>query len=266
MAERATASGTAAVWFSHVPGHKLHKSTPTHWLTSRFHFNFASYHTGPEQFGVLRVINDDIVIGKSGFGTHPHETMEIFTYVLTGFLSHQDSMGSAESLGRGAVQYMSAGSGLTHSEMNREEIPTRFLQIWILPTPEGERVAPRYGSKEYPAAARANTLLPIIQNIKDAAADERSCKIHQDVNVYASELAIDAAALSYTLAAGRQVYMVNAEGSLLVELPEAAVTLHTRDGLKIKALDEAVALRFTAQEATESAHFLIIEMPLSRDL
>jgi redox-sensitive bicupin YhaK (pirin superfamily) len=94
----------------------LHVSKPTWWLESRFHFSFADY-WDPQRmnFGALRVVNDDYVQPKAGFGTHPHRDAEIFSYVLEGQLSHKDSMGHKEALGRGCVQYMSAGTGVMHS-------------------------------------------------------------------------------------------------------------------------------------------------------
>lgn len=108
--------------FRHIPHGGLYVSTPTWWLESRFHFSFAEYfNPANHDFGVLRVLNDDLVQPKSGFGRHPHRDMEILTYVVDGFLTHKDSMGSEESLGRGSVQYMSAGTGVTHSEMNNSD-------------------------------------------------------------------------------------------------------------------------------------------------
>jgi redox-sensitive bicupin YhaK (pirin superfamily) len=98
------------------PAASLHISKPTWWLESRFHFSFADYwDPNRMSFGALRVVNDDFVQPRAGFGTHPHRDAEIFSYVLDGQLSHQDSMGHKEALGRGSVQYMSAGTGVTHS-------------------------------------------------------------------------------------------------------------------------------------------------------
>eukprot|EP00953_Heterococcus_sp_UTEX-ZZ885_P003129 2214-Heterococcus_DN1.PRE.8 len=121
--------------FKKVPRESLHVSKPTHWLESRFHFSFAG-HWDPKRmnFGALRVVNDDLVTAREGFGAHPHRDMEIFSYIVDGELTHADSKGNRESLGRGAVQYMSAGTGVHHSEMNAHPTDTcRFLQVWITP-------------------------------------------------------------------------------------------------------------------------------------
>lgn len=124
---------TSSLQYNAKPGSSLYVSRPTDWLVSRFHFSFAE-HWDPTRtnFGVLRVVNDDLVSQTSGFDTHPHRDMEIFSYVLDGQLTHKDSMGSSETIGRGAVQYMSAGTGVLHSEHNRGQERLRFLQIWYV--------------------------------------------------------------------------------------------------------------------------------------
>lgn len=103
------------------------------WLKSRFHFNFAEYHSGPSQFGHLRVMNDDLVQPRRGFGMHPHRDMEIMTFIIHGKLTHKDSMGTEETLGRGGVQFMTAGRGIRHSEHNLHDEPLRFVQCWVMP-------------------------------------------------------------------------------------------------------------------------------------
>ena len=107
--------------------------TNNNWLKSRFHFSFAEYHNPKNSsYGVLRVMNDDLVQPKRGFGTHPHRNMEIITYIVHGKLTHKDSMGSAECLGRGSIQFMTAGKGVSHSEYNDTEKPLRFIQTCVL--------------------------------------------------------------------------------------------------------------------------------------
>ncbi len=104
------------------------------WLKSKFHFSFAEYFNPDNMnFGVLRVINDDLVAPHTGFNLHPHADMEIISYVVEGELTHGDSMGNKSTITRGHVQYMSAGTGVYHSEHNLGENVLRFLQIWILP-------------------------------------------------------------------------------------------------------------------------------------
>lgn len=145
---------------THIPARTLHVSKPTSWLESRFHFNFANYWGGKENFGALRVVNDDLVKAHNGFGRHPHRNAEIFSYVVKGELTHQDSLGNIESLGRGSVQYLSAGTGVSHSEMNQGNTTCRFLQIWFMPVATGHK--PQYGSSIYTKADRHNTLLRIL--------------------------------------------------------------------------------------------------------
>ena len=114
------------------------------WLDSHFHFSFAEYYNPQNiQFGVLRVVNDDMVQPGTGFDTHPHQNMEILSYVVQGELTHADNMGNEQTLTRGQVQYMSAGTGVLHSEYNMGKDLLRFLQIWILPDASGYQ--PNYG-------------------------------------------------------------------------------------------------------------------------
>ena len=130
------------------------------WLRSRFHFSFAEYRDPDNvNFGVLRVLNDDLVAPGRGFGTHPHSDFEILSYVVDGALTHADTMGNEHTLTRGEVQYMSAGKGVLHSEYNRGEGTLRFLQIWIFPDEKGHE--PAYGDHRFPWEARKNAWLLI---------------------------------------------------------------------------------------------------------
>ena len=118
------------------------------WLRSKFHFSFAEYYNEKNiNFGVLRVINDDYIAPGTGFPTHPHRDMEIISYVIEGKLTHKDSMGNESTLERGEVQYMSAGTGVTHSEYNKHAEDTRILQIWVLPDRKGH--TPNYGEYKF---------------------------------------------------------------------------------------------------------------------
>lgn len=118
------------------------------WLKSIFHFSFANYYN-PENmnFGVLRVINDDLVKSNTGFGMHPHRDMEIISYVVDGELNHGDTIGNKNTITRGHVQYMSAGTGISHTEHNFGDTTSRFLQIWLLPDKKG--VTPDYGDYRF---------------------------------------------------------------------------------------------------------------------
>jgi redox-sensitive bicupin YhaK (pirin superfamily) len=215
------------------------------WLESRFHFSFAEYRNQNNMnFGVLRVLNDDIVHTKSGFDTHPHSNMEIISYVVNGEITHKDSMGNAETLKRGEVQYLSAGDGIYHSEHNlHKSDDLRLLQIWIIPPKAG---LPRlYGSKRFEENERKNKLLNIVssQN-KDA-----DIKIYQDINIYVSELEIDKS-LEFEIKENRQVYFVQIEGSSNIN----EITLNAGDAMEI------VDIKKIEIKALENSHFLFIEM------
>lgn len=146
------------------------------WLVSRHTFSFANYYD-PERvnFGLLRVLNDDIVKPSMGFGTHPHDNMEIISIPLSGSLRHQDSMGNKHTITTGEVQIMSAGSGLTHSEYNNsssEEV--NFLQIWVLP--KEKNITPRYDQKRFSSSERQN----IFQLIVSPKESDKAIRINQD--------------------------------------------------------------------------------------
>ncbi|MDR2672257.1 MAG: pirin family protein [Coriobacteriales bacterium] len=216
------------------------------WLDSHFHFSFAEYYN-PEniQFGVLRVWNDDIVLPGTGFGTHPHENMEIISYVLEGELSHADSMGNEHTLERGQVQYMSAGTGVTHSEYNHGTVPLRFFQIWIFADRNG--YPPNYGDYRFIWEDRIGTWMPIA-TYTDNTDSVAPIKIHQDINAYASYLTTGTV-LPFKVAPGRQAYMVVAEGKAKVN----GIGLHARDAIEIVEEDVDV-------EALQDAHIVVIEM------
>ncbi len=193
----------------HIPFNTLYLADHG-WLKSRFHFSFAEYRN-PENihYGPLRVMNDDRIKGNTGFGTHPHNDMEIITYVLNGQLTHQDNMGHKESLGRGAVQYMSAGTGVTHSEMNEGENEVHLIQTWIIPKEKG--LTPQYGSKEFTFSERHNKWLHLV----GPEWSDSAITIYQDANMFASEL--DARkVLRFELQSDRQVYVKVMEGEGLL--------------------------------------------------
>lgn len=142
---------------------KNQRGTANHgWLQANFSFSFANYYN-PDmvQFGMLRVLNDDTIGAGMGFGTHPHDNMEIITIPLEGGLTHRDSMGNQETVRFGEVQVMSAGTGIQHSEMNASQTDqAKTLQLWIFP--DKQNVAPRYGQKGFDLENNRNTLVNIV--------------------------------------------------------------------------------------------------------
>ena len=215
------------------------------WLESRFHFSFAEYRDYERvNFGVLRVLNDDIIHPQSGFGMHPHHDMEIVSYVVRGEITHKDSLGNEEALKRGEVQYMSAGSGVMHSEYNMQaDEDLRLLQMWILPPQKNLKTL--YGSHAFSPQERQNTLLHIVSKQGGSAPIE----LYQDVNVYVSELD-EAQALRYEIAQNRQIYFVQIEGTARIN----GVSLSDGDALEVTQERELII------EATKRSHILFIEM------
>lgn len=213
------------------------------WLQSIFHFSFAEYYNPNNiNFGVLRVINDDLIEANTGFGTHPHRDMEIISYVVEGELTHGDSMGNKNTISRGHVQYMSAGTGVNHSEHNLGESTARLLQIWIFPDRKGHK--PQYGDCRFKWEDRKNKWLHMVSG-KDGNA---AIKINQDVNIYS--LVLDAGKeLDFKVRVGRQAYLVQIEGTSEVN----SVDLKDRDAMEI--IEEDILIK-----AKDNAHFLIIEM------
>jgi hypothetical protein len=134
-------------------------------------------------------MNDDLVQGERGFGMHPHRDVEIVTYIVDGILTHADSMGTSESLGRGSVQFMTAGTGISHSEQNLEPAPLRFVQIWITPRRVG--LKPRYGGYDGTTAsakaARTNALCQVVGDADNAAHAAVPVRIAQDCSMYVAE-------------------------------------------------------------------------------
>lgn len=215
------------------------------WLESQFHFSFAEYRN-PENvnFGVLRVLNDDIVHPQSGFDTHPHKDMEIVSYIIDGEITHKDSMGNKETLKRGEVQYLSAGDGIYHSEYNlHESKDLRLLQIWIIPPKKG--LPKLYGSHQFKKEYRRNRLLNIVSSKEGNA----PVKIYQDVNFYVSELE-KSENLNFQINNKRQIYFVQIEGKSKIN----DIELNSGDALEITK-EKKIDI-----EAISTSHFLFIEM------
>ena len=236
------------------------------WLDSHFHFSFAEYYNPQNvRFGVLRVMNDDIVQCGTGFDTHPHEDMEIISYVVNGELTHKDSMGNERTLSRGQLQYMSAGTGVTHSEYNHGKEPLRFFQIWIFPDKEGYR--PNYGDVPLKLEDRQDRWLALAASV-DNAAGKAPVKVHQDINAWAAIIS-PGKSLDFTVAPNRQAYLALVEGSAALAGAEgSAASLEMRDAAEITGESFTVTagaqgeggVNGGAGSANLGAHVIVIEM------
>ena len=213
------------------------------WLDAKYSFSFNNYYD-PRRMGfrALRVINEDRFGGGQGFGMHPHDNMEILTWVNSGALAHRDSTGGEGQIGPGELQAMSAGSGLKHSEFNASPTePVHLFQIWI--HPDREDVKPGYSQKTFDREARRNRL----QLVASPTGAEGSLKIEADARMYA--LILDAGAtVTLPVEAGRGVWVQVAKGSLTLN----GQPLATGDGA---AIQEETTLTFTAQAETELIAF-----------
>ena len=213
------------------------------WLDTRFTFSFADYFDPQHvQFRTLRVMNDDRIAGGGGFPTHPHRDMEIVSYVLDGALAHKDSMGNGSVIRPGDVQYMSAGTGVAHSEFNASNRePVHMYQIWMFP--DKKNYAPTYDQKHFSAEDKRGKLRLV------ASPDGRdgSVKIRQDNDLYASVLA-PGEGVKHDLKPGRHAYVQVARGSIRLN----GKKLETGDGaaisqeqwVELTGVDDAEVLLF----------------------
>ena len=219
------------------------------WLRSKFHFSFAEYYNEKNiNFGVLRVINDDYIAPGTGFPTHPHRDMEIISYVIEGKLTHKDSMGNESTLERGEVQYMSAGTGVTHSEYNKHAEDTRILQIWVIPDRKGH--TPNYGEDKVKYEDRIGKWLHFVSSKEGDA----PIKVNQDVNFYVTEIEAGKE-MEFEVKEGRQAYVVQIEGKSEIN----STAMNPRDGLE--TIGESLKIA-----ALEKSHILVIEMKEREDL
>lgn len=216
------------------------------WLDARHHFSFARYYNPKRSgFGSLLVVNDDKVAAGTGFGTHPHENMEIITYVRQGAITHKDSMGNVGRTGAGDVQVMSAGTGVFHSENNHEQEDTRLYQIWIEPSTLG--VTPRWEAKEFPKATVSDQLAVLVSG-RTEDKDSGALFIHADAAIYGGRLA---AGSSLTQTVKHNAYVLASVGSFTVN----GVTLSQGDGAEVTG---ANTLTITA---SSDAEILVIDAP-----
>lgn len=219
------------------------------WLHSKHTFSFANYHN-PERmhFGVLRVLNDDTVAAGMGFGTHPHDNMEIISIPLEGDLEHKDSMGNVTVIKNGDIQVMSAGTGIQHSEYNKsKDNQVKFLQIWVFPNKKN--VTPRYDQITLKAEDRHNKL----QQIVSPNADDAGVWIYQNAWFHLGKFD-KGITTDYTIKSkGNGLYIFNLSGTLKVD----DQLLNTRDGFGIWDI-EKVTLK-----ADTDTEFLIMEVPMT---
>jgi redox-sensitive bicupin YhaK (pirin superfamily) len=215
------------------------------WLKTYWLFSFDNYYDPANlQWGALRVFNDDVVDPKTGFPTHPHREMEIITIVLSGEVTHEDSMGTRAVIRAGEVQRMSAGTGVTHSEFNRSDEPLHLYQIWMLPNER--RLKPSYDQKSFDQSLRRNKLLPVAsgQGLPDAVT------FHTDATIYMSDLEAGNA-LNFDADNSRRVFIYVTKGDLGVD----GERLATKDQARIAA-DGTLKL-----EAYDDTSFILIDAP-----
>ena len=222
------------------------RGTANHgWLKANFSFSFANYYN-PENvnFGALRVLNDDIIQGGMGFGTHPHDNMEIITIPLKGSFKHKDSMSNKWiAIETGEVQVMSAGSGLMHSEMNNlPHEAINLFQIWIIPNKQN--VTPRYDQKKFDANERKNKLQLLVSSIDDEVDDV--LKIHQDAKISRIDLSENSDFEYQLKTENHGVYIMVIEGEVLIESEilkkRDAIGFYKTNSIKLKAIKNSEIL------------------------
>ena len=212
------------------------------WLDARHHFSFASYHDPARMgWGAIRVWNDDTIAAHSGFPPHPHRDMEIVTYVRSGAISHEDSLGNKGRTGAGDVQVMSAGAGVTHSEFNLEDEATTLFQIWIETDRKG--VAPQWGMMPFPKDARDGQF----QLLASGNPDDGALTINADARILGATVG-EGRSLSFDTDPARHYYLV----------PSAPVTINgsaaaARDGIAITGEERLVI------EAESGAELVLVD-------
>jgi hypothetical protein len=214
------------------------------WLDARHHFSFANYYEPSRMgWGAIRVWNDDAIGPNSGFPPHPHKDMEIITYVRSGAITHQDSLGNTGRTEAGDVQVMSAGSGVRHAEYNLESETTTLFQIWIEPTRSGG--SPSWGAKPFPKGDRSGQFVTLASGFAD---DGDALPIRAEARVMAATLKAGEIA-THAIGDGRHVYLVPATGAIEI------------DGERVDARDGAALTggRTVAITAIEDAEIVLVD-------
>ncbi len=218
------------------------------WLKSYHTFSFAGYQNAERMnFGMLRVLNDDVVQPKMGFGTHPHRNMEIISIPISGALSHKDSMDNKRAIEVGEVQVMSAGTGLTHSEFNDSKTDAvNFLQLWIIP--EKQEVKPYYNQKFFDASERKNIFQTLVSP-KDKQV-EGSLPINQQGYISMIDLE-EGVETEYHLKNGAYFFLIDGEVEIADEI------LQKRDAVGISEIDKVIV------KGKSKSKLLVVDVPLS---
>ena len=219
------------------------------WLNAAHSFSFANYHNPSRMnFGALRVLNDDIVAAGMGFGRHPHDNMEIVTIPLSGELAHKDSMGNGEVIRSGDIQVMSAGTGITHSEVNAsKEHEVRLLQIWVIPNKRN--VAPRYEQISLNPEDRHNKL----QQIVSPNPDDAGVWVHQNAWFHLGRFDKNFATEYNLKGTGTGVYAFVINGDFIID----GQKLNKRDAIGITETD-----KINIEAENDGAEILLIEVPM----
>lgn len=221
------------------------------WLNANYSFSFANYYNNEKiNFGALRVLNDDTIAAGMGFGTHPHNNMEIITIPLSGSLKHRDSLSNKWiPIETGEVQVMSAGTGVMHSEMNNSTVDeVQLFQIWIIPNKEN--VTPQYSQKKFDAAYRKNVFQTLVTSVDNN--NENALKIHQNARISRIDLEVNNTALYEFENADNGVYIMVISGEVLID----EQILATKDAIGIFETNE---ITIKAQQHSE---ILLIEVPM----
>ena len=198
------------------------------WLNAKHHFSFADYRDPKRvNWGALRVWNDDAIAPHTGFAPHPHNDMEIITYVRSGAITHEDSLGNKGRTEAGDVQVMSAGTGIVHSEKNEEDVETTLFQIWIIPDRKGEK--PSWGARPFPKADRAGRFVTLASGIEG---DDDALPIRANARVLGATIKAGETA-THALGSDRKAYLVATQGRIAVN----GVVAQARDGVAIADLD-----------------------------
>jgi redox-sensitive bicupin YhaK (pirin superfamily) len=228
---------------SETRGHANHG-----WLDTHHTFSFGMYHDSSRMhFGMLRVLNDDIVIGGAGFGKHGHDNMEIISIPLKGSLAHTDSTGNEGIISTSDVQIMSAGTGIMHAEYNASESElVNFLQLWIFP--KERNIEPRYDQMRFDHDKLKNQLCPIVSNNPSIEA----LRINQDASLYLGEFDESKIVKHHMASTKHGVYVFVIEGMVTISGQE----LHRRDGMGIQNEE------FVLMDIASNSKILLIEVPV----